>query len=358
MIKSYLYYLCIILVLSFTTEIFPETERTVTASSEVAQMHQSHKMGFRLRWRFSKGVKLYEDGKYNDAKIVFNRIVEDHPNFLQAHEYLGLIALRQKDFRKAKIEAEIILKILPTSAKGHLVKAYLSWREGRKSMALHHLKKAREYSRETKQKEDIELHIKTFHMSKIAEPEVVKAQQTPAVDTLKVEQESKTGDLVVPSEYEILEIKPYIAIFPFEDTGTKSEETKLGESVVEMLITALINTGQFRVMERTQLSKIMEEQALGLTGVVDQETAVDVGKIVGVDAVVVGSVSYLGSMIELDARLVNATNGEAITAVSASSKGEVFLRDEINKMANTLGYSAVKIPISATEQDTLLEKGE
>ena len=49
------------------------------------------------------------------------------------------------------------------------------------------------------------------------------------------------------------------------------------------------------VIERKEIDKVIEEQKLGLSGMVTAETAPAVGKLLGVDLLVVGSVSELGT---------------------------------------------------------------
>jgi curli biogenesis system outer membrane secretion channel CsgG len=151
-------------------------------------------------------------------------------------------------------------------------------------------------------------------------------------------------------------IMPYVAVFPFEDSNAKSESTKLGASISEMMVTALIQSNRFKVIERTQLDKIMEEQALGQTGALDDQTALEVGNILGVNAIVIGSVSFLKNIIELDTRLLNAANGEAITASSSSAQHESQIRDAVNQIAGSLAKHANRVPVSQTTDESKVEK--
>ena len=108
-----------------------------------------------------------------------------------------------------------------------------------------------------------------------------------------------------------------------------------GAGVADMLATALVKTKKFSVIERKEIEKVMEEQKLGLSGMVTPETAPAVGKLLGVDLLVIGSVSELGTSkrdiggginifgagisksqarAAVDIRLVNTTTGEIIAA--------------------------------------------
>ena len=55
-----------------------------------------------------------------------------------------------------------------------------------------------------------------------------------------------------------------------------------------------VKTGRFRVIERQQLDQVLREQNLGDTGRIDPSTAASIGKILGVQLVVIGSVTEFG----------------------------------------------------------------
>ncbi len=67
--------------------------------------------------------------------------------------------------------------------------------------------------------------------------------------------------------------KTRVAVIDFEQKAYQEFQGKqIGEIVAEWLITSLVNTGRFEVVERAQLQKIMKEQQLGMTGMINQET--------------------------------------------------------------------------------------
>ncbi len=64
----------------------------------------------------------------------------------------------------------------------------------------------------------------------------------------------------------------------------------LQRAAADNLASELVKTGKFRVIERQQLDKVLREQHLGASGAVDPSTAARIGKVLGVQLVVVGSV--------------------------------------------------------------------
>jgi TolB-like protein len=107
-----------------------------------------------------------------------------------------------------------------------------------------------------------------------------------------------------------------IAVFPFLNKGTSNN---LGEIVLDKFITALFNLERFKVIERSQLERILAEQKLGLSGIIDASTAAEVGKGIGVDAIVLGSVALGtdGSSVSLDARAIDTESATIIVAHDA-----------------------------------------
>ncbi|MGB8957943.1 MAG: CsgG/HfaB family protein, partial [Candidatus Aminicenantales bacterium] len=65
----------------------------------------------------------------------------------------------------------------------------------------------------------------------------------------------------------------------------------LGDGMAEMLATALVETGKFKVLERQQIHDVLGEQDFGAGGRVDPATAAKIGKILGARYLVYGTVN-------------------------------------------------------------------
>ncbi|MBD3232824.1 MAG: hypothetical protein GF315_03775 [candidate division Zixibacteria bacterium] len=88
-------------------------------------------------------------------------------------------------------------------------------------------------------------------------------------------------------------LKRRIAVFSFEDKTDYGKEN-VGDAMADMLTTEMVKSGKYIVIERQQLNAIMQEQQLGMTGAVTPQTAVEVGKLLGVELAVFGVVSEFG----------------------------------------------------------------
>lgn len=65
-----------------------------------------------------------------------------------------------------------------------------------------------------------------------------------------------------------------------------------GKNITDMLIAKLVNNRYYTVIEREQIAKILEEQAFSLSGVIDENQAAQIGKLVGAEGLVMGSGTY------------------------------------------------------------------
>ncbi len=150
------------------------------------------------------------------------------------------------------------------------------------------------------------------------------------------------------------QLKKRIAVSRFEDR-TGSGYHSLGEGVADMLITALVKSGKFMVLERHDIEKLLHEQQFGGSFMVTPETAPKVGQMLGAELFVIGSISEFGqkesnvgggisvfgagikskkSRAVVDIRLVNTSTGEIIASEneegSESSTGVAFRYEDID----------------------------
>ncbi len=93
----------------------------------------------------------------------------------------------------------------------------------------------------------------------------------------------------------------------------------LGEFVSEELITNLYMVGaeNFDVVERRELARIMKEQRLGSSGLFNKESLSKIGKLLGVEAIVTGSIADLVNGVKINARMIGVENAKVFAAASA-----------------------------------------
>ena len=127
-----------------------------------------------------------------------------------------------------------------------------------------------------------------------------------------------------------------IAIVDFNIIGEDPGVKDMGSIVAEWLITSFVQSGRFEVVERSQLQKILEEQKLALAGFVAQDTAVKLGKVLGVKVIISGTLIKMGEAIEINSRLIDTQDGSII-------KAEKRKADRVSDLENTVEDLATQI---------------
>jgi TolB-like protein len=140
------------------------------------------------------------------------------------------------------------------------------------------------------------------------------------LDTLANDLAAKiTGNM---AEKEVIRV----AIMQFPDL--KNNFTDLGAYISEELLTRFSNFKKFEIIERQRLDQVVKEHKFNTSGLVDPNTVVDLGKILGVQAIITGSISDLGDCVKINSRFIVIETG-----VSRAGKGVEIKKDNrINKL--------------------------
>lgn len=126
--------------------------------------------------------------------------------------------------------------------------------------------------------------------------------------------------------------KPRIAVMNFANNSTWAYwGDNLGAAAADELVTQLLKLGRYTVIERTQLEAVLAEQRLGQTGTVSAATAAQIGKVLGVQFILTGSITqfsiertsggfgpvratYSNAESKLDVRLISTDTAEILMA--------------------------------------------
>ena len=113
-----------------------------------------------------------------------------------------------------------------------------------------------------------------------------------------------------------------MAVAEFTDlNGNHTQEAKL---FTERLTTSLAIIEGISIIERTQIEKILKEQDFARSGIVDSETARKLGKILGVDVIVCGTVSKIGGLWEINCRSIDVETGKILTGALVKARSEAL----------------------------------
>jgi TolB-like protein len=90
------------------------------------------------------------------------------------------------------------------------------------------------------------------------------------------------------------------------------EDTNIGLMTANLLIDSLNKTGVYSMKERLSLDKLISEQKLVLTGLINEQTAAEIGKFYGVQGIVIGNVMKFGTKYIITARLVEVNTASIL----------------------------------------------
>jgi curli biogenesis system outer membrane secretion channel CsgG len=125
----------------------------------------------------------------------------------------------------------------------------------------------------------------------------------------------------------------------------------VGKGISDLLVQKLVQDGKYSVIERNALDKIIAEQNFSNSDRADATTAAKIGRVLGIDAIIIGSITQFGrddqhtkvggggyglgklglggvgtskakAVVGVSARVVNTTTGEILVAVTGMGQSE------------------------------------
>ena len=127
-----------------------------------------------------------------------------------------------------------------------------------------------------------------------------------------------------------------IAVFDFIGNDINSNTAR---TLSDRLRIELVKYNFINVLERSRIDAILEEQAIQMSGCVD-ECLVEVGKLLGATSIITGSIGKVGDYYTINARKINATTGKLENAFGYDSKLgiESLLVNGMNEVAYQIAY--------------------
>ena len=99
-----------------------------------------------------------------------------------------------------------------------------------------------------------------------------------------------------------------IAVCPLNSSSSGLES--FSRLITERLTNALVASKKCVVVERSNLNQVLSEAKIGLSGMVNQETAAKIGNLIGAKRIITGNVEQDESEIHIIVRLINVETGQ------------------------------------------------
>ena len=123
--------------------------------------------------------------------------------------------------------------------------------------------------------------------------------------------------------------KKRTAIMDFTANNTSEAYGKIVRNQVEV---ALYRTNHFEILERDKMELILKEQGFQLSGCTDTTCAVEIGKLLSVDYVVIGSIDRMGKFL-ITTKFIDIHKGIVAFADTEQAPVENDRPDAINRLA-------------------------
>lgn len=140
---------------------------------------------------------------------------------------------------------------------------------------------------------------------------------------------------------------PTVAVMDFNAfmMGEGGASVNLGKAISAMLVTEFSVRDGMRIVERQQLNDLIQEQDLSLSGRIDDAVAVEVGKLLGVQYILLGQAMSIVDNLRIDIRAVDVETSEVV-AVMKKTDETVQLLNVVVQLADEFGEALNLTPPS------------
>lgn len=163
--------------------------------------------------------------------------------------------------------------------------------------------------------------------SGVAQSGSVSIQSVPGPTPVSIDLTGNGGarpELALPKDSDAKRI----AILYFDNNSSDKTLDPLRTGLTDMLITDLNQIRSINVVEREKLNLVLRELRLQREKSIDPGTTFRIGKILGVEYLIMGSYFELHGQFRIDAKVVKVETGEIVNAEGVVGKGTDFVQLE------------------------------
>jgi hypothetical protein len=149
---------------------------------------------------------------------------------------------------------------------------------------------------------------------------------------------------------------PRIAMLPLNPISVSKADANVLTGLME---TALVKTQSFDVMEQSRIAAVLDAQERSIADGTDEACAIEFGKLLAAEQIVLGTFSALGGTYFVNARIIDVASGKNIKADVVEFDALDKARDSVEllayKLAGMTYTSAEKVEIARTFGDLFVE---
>ncbi len=126
-----------------------------------------------------------------------------------------------------------------------------------------------------------------------------------------------------------------VALIDFENMDEADDYDYMGTLAMALIKEDLTRNDDIILVDRDRLKQIVEEQSLQLSGIMDEETTVEIGKLLGCDYLCSGNFVVMGDEVLLDMSLTEVETGR-VTSFSTRGDSEDLFHLAAEKLVRQL----------------------
>ncbi len=120
--------------------------------------------------------------------------------------------------------------------------------------------------------------------------------------------------------YTVVSGQENLAIIDFTGKGISAVEAS---ALTDRLQNELLQLVKYKLVERELIEDILFEQGLQQSGCTTNECIIEIGKLLGVDKIIGGSISKVGNIYSIYAKIISVETGEIIITSTYDYEGDI-----------------------------------
>lgn len=276
-----------------------------------------------------KGEMYLAGEKYDQAIPIFQEILAKSPNDINARSKLGFAYLKTGRIDEAITELEAVQKAKPGEPYSTL---YLGMAYANKERLGDAIEIWKGYKDDCKP--------------------IVEAEVKRQLTLLLIAHSQRQAKKALETEKSLKTVKPddsTVAVCYYQDLSPDKSLSAFQKGLAAMIITDMSKIKSLKVVERLRLQALLEEMRMGQTGIVDARTAPRVGRLLGAENLVVGSI-MIGSY-KVTTSLSSTTAGGVRGTAQVTVPQDQFY--ELPKQIVTQSAAIIGVSLSPDEQAAL-----
>lgn len=157
------------------------------------------------------------------------------------------------------------------------------------------------------------------------------------------------GPLAAQAPAADIDNRRIVAVLYFDNHTGDAEFDALGRGIAEMLITDLSGLARIRLVERSRLNDLIQEQEFSRSDHSDPATALRMGRMLAAEYIVAGSFVKVDPQLRVDGRVIGTESGEIHAAAEAQGEMDGFfaIHDELTAAI----LDGLEITLTAQEEE-------